>query len=127
MIDLDMSKYDQLEIYLRDQPWNEVRMTFAEIERVMGAKLPKSAQRYRAWWSNNPSNSGLTRAWLNAGYRSEQVDLPGRETCVQANSQTRAGTAGKRNGRSNGTVWVASGKTSQNAPAARRTEGHGRD
>jgi len=82
-----MSKYDQFESYLRGQPWDEVRMTFVEIERVTGAKLPESAKRYRAWWSNNPSNSGLTRAWLNAGFRSEQVDLPGGKLVFRRHQQ----------------------------------------
>jgi hypothetical protein len=73
-----MSKYASLEKYLRDQPWDEVPMTFDDIERVIGAKLPP-AQRYRAWWSNNPSNNVMTKAWLSAGFRTERVDLAGRK------------------------------------------------
>ena len=51
-------------------------MTFEQIERVLGAKLPESKS-YAAWWSNNPSNNVMTRAWLAAGYRSERVDVGG--------------------------------------------------
>ncbi len=29
-------------------------MTFSEIEKVTGVKLPPKAQHHRAWWSNNP-------------------------------------------------------------------------
>ena len=50
-------------------------MSFAEIERVTGVKLPPKAQLQRAWWSNNPSNNVLTKVWLDAGFRSEKVDL----------------------------------------------------
>ncbi|RLP79060.1 hypothetical protein D9R14_09475 [Xanthobacter tagetidis] len=50
-------------------------MTFAEIEALVGHPLPASARRHRAWWSNNPSNSVITWAWLAAGYKSEQVDM----------------------------------------------------
>src|SRR5205807_8896752 len=57
---------------------SQARMTFAEIERVIGSKLPKS-QRYPAWWSNNPSNNVMTRIWLDAGYETEQVDIEGRK------------------------------------------------
>lgn len=84
-----MSKYNLLEKYLREQPEDEVPLTFDEIERVIGAKLPPS-QRYAAWWSNNPSNNVMTRAWLNAGFHSEQVDLKGRKLVfrrVSARSQ----------------------------------------
>ena len=54
-------------------------MTFAEIERVIGIPLPPAAERHPAWWSNNPSNNVMTKVWLDAGYRSERVDLGGRK------------------------------------------------
>jgi hypothetical protein len=69
-----MSKYDALADYLRAQKRDEVPMTFDQIERLIGAKLPASHQ-YRAWWSNNSFNSVMTKAWLDAGFRSEQVDM----------------------------------------------------
>ena len=50
-------------------------MTFADIERVTGVKLPPKAQLHRAWWSNSPSNNVMTKVWLDAGFRSEQVDM----------------------------------------------------
>jgi hypothetical protein len=74
-----MPKYDPLCTYLRAQHFDEVPMTFAEIERVIGAKLPEKSQAHRAWWSNNPSNSVMTKAWLDAGYRTERVDMAGRK------------------------------------------------
>ena len=69
-----MSKYDALGEYLKRQRRNEVPMTFAEIEKITGRKLPASS-RYRAWWSNNDFNSVLTKVWLAAGFRSEQVEM----------------------------------------------------
>ena len=73
-----MSKYDALGAFLRGQGADVVPMTFAEIERVVGAKLPKS-QKHQAWWSNSTSNNVMTQVWLDAGYRSEQVDVVGRK------------------------------------------------
>lgn len=70
-----MSKYDALGEHLRRQPGNEVPMTFAEIEKVVGHKLPRSAYEHRPWWSNNASNSVMTKVWLNAGFRSARVDM----------------------------------------------------
>ncbi|MEA2936481.1 MAG: hypothetical protein QOD74_3127, partial [Variibacter sp.] len=54
-------------------------MTFAEIERITGSKLPPKAQHQRAWWSNNPSNNVMTKVWLEAGYETERVDMAGRK------------------------------------------------
>jgi hypothetical protein len=73
-----MSKYAPLGDFLRQQRGDEVRMTFAQIEKITGARLPASA-RYRAWWSNNATNSVMTRVWLDAGFRSEKVDLESRK------------------------------------------------
>lgn len=70
-----MGKYEPLTEFLQKQPGGEVRMSFAQIERVVGFKLPPVAQRHRAWWSNSPTNNVMTRAWLDAGFRSEQVDM----------------------------------------------------
>jgi hypothetical protein len=74
-----VSKYDRLGDYLRTQRTKEVPMTFAEIERVIGAKLPPNSPQYPAWWSNNPSNNVMTRVWLKAGFRTEQVDVRSRK------------------------------------------------
>jgi hypothetical protein len=74
-----MSKYDRLGDYLRTQRTKEVPMTFAEIERVIGAKLPPNSPQYPAWWSNNPSNNVMTKVWLKAGFRTEQVDVKSRK------------------------------------------------
>ena len=70
-----MSKYGALTRYLNSVPDGEVRLNFADIERVVSTSLPDSARKYRAWWSNNPNNSVMTKAWLDAGFRSEKVDM----------------------------------------------------
>jgi hypothetical protein len=71
------SKYAPLAEHLRMSGLTHVPMTFAKIEELCGAPLPPSARRHRAWWSNNPSNSVITHAWLDAGYRSADVDMEG--------------------------------------------------
>ena len=73
-----MSKYEALGDFLKSQRADRVPMSFAQIERVTGAKLPPSAAKHRPWWSNNPTNSVMTRVWLNAGFESEQVDMAAR-------------------------------------------------
>jgi hypothetical protein len=71
-----MSKYDPLKAYLKGLDGRQVRLTFAEIEGILGFPLPDS-RKVRAWWSNNPWNNVMTRAWLAAGYRTAQVDVAG--------------------------------------------------
>jgi hypothetical protein len=73
-----MSKYGALGDYLKRQRGSVVPMTFAEIEKVTHSKLPASS-RYRAWWSNNDFNSVLTKVWIEAGFKSEQVDMKKRK------------------------------------------------
>jgi hypothetical protein len=74
-----MGKYSPLGEFLRAKRLREVPMTFAEIERITGSKLPPKAQHQRAWWSNNPSNNVMTKVWLEAGYETERVDMAGRK------------------------------------------------
>ena len=73
-----MGKYAPLGDFLRKQRVSRIPMTFVEIERLIGTKLPKS-QQYPAWWSNNPFNNVMTQVWLDAGYKTEEVDVEGRK------------------------------------------------
>jgi hypothetical protein len=68
-----LGKYDALEAHLRRQKAATYEMTFRDIERVLGALLPKRA--YRAeWWANDeaPGASRVQcRSWLRSRYRAE--------------------------------------------------------
>jgi hypothetical protein len=74
-----MGKYEPLGTFLRDQRTEEVQLTFDEIEKITGVKLPPKAQHHRAWWSNNASNNVMTKVWLDAGFESAQVDISARK------------------------------------------------
>jgi hypothetical protein len=80
---MDMSKYEALPQFLGTTAGGIKRMSFAEIERVLGFKLPKSAYEYEAWWSNNPTGHSHSRAWIEAGWRTEAVDLAARKVTFQ--------------------------------------------
>jgi len=92
-----MSKYDALSRFLEEQHAEYVPMSFAEIERVLGFKLPKS-QTIRAWWSNNPNNNVMTKVWLAAGYKTEQVDIEGRKLVFRRDEAARESAAPHRYG-----------------------------
>jgi hypothetical protein len=93
-----MSKYDALGAFLRNQRTDRVPMSFAEVERVTGRKLPPSAAKHRPWWSNNPDNSVMTRVWLNAGFESEQVDMAGRKLVFRRVREPVSSAGGENSG-----------------------------
>lgn len=88
-----MSKYDPLGHFLNSSRFNEVPMTFVEIERVLGFALPERSKKIRAWWSNNPDNSVLTKVWLAAGFRSEQVDMSSQKLVFRRSSSSASKSA----------------------------------
>jgi hypothetical protein len=45
-----------------------VRITFVELETMLGASLPASARRHRSWWGNDSSGRHVqATAWLSIG------------------------------------------------------------
>jgi hypothetical protein len=51
-----------------------VRLSFARIDGLIGSNLPMSAYRNKKWWRNSPS-SAHARAWLDAGWEVQEVNL----------------------------------------------------
>ena len=70
-----MSKYESLPQFLSETGRDAHRMSFREIESVLGFKLPSSAYEYEAWWSNHATGHSHARAWLRFGWRTEAIDL----------------------------------------------------
>jgi hypothetical protein len=70
------NKYNALTDWLK-RP--KLTPTFDEIEKIIGAKLPESAAQYRPWWGNEAAaGSRQCRAWLDAGWEVDSVDLHAR-------------------------------------------------
>ena len=90
-----MSKYGSLGDFLKSQASDRVPMSFAEIERITGVRLPASARKHRPWWSNNATNSVMTKVWLDAGFESEQVDMAGERLVFRRIRATRPGRVPK--------------------------------
>ena len=70
------SKYDGLENHLKFRAafTGLVKLSFARIDGLIGSNLPISAFRDEAWWSNS-SSSIHAKAWLNAGWEVQEVNL----------------------------------------------------
>lgn len=65
-----LGKYDPLGAYLARKRADTLELTFAELERIIGAFLPKGAQRSE-WWTNDfdaAPQAVQIQAWLGAGY-----------------------------------------------------------
>jgi hypothetical protein len=71
-------KYTPLENYLRGLPESqrEVSLGFQQIERILNAKLPSSAYEDWRWWEHETEGNHITqRAWANAGWKIESLDV----------------------------------------------------
>lgn len=77
------TKYHPLFEHLLFSGQGRVEMSFAEVEKVIGAKLAPSARRRKEWWSNNAKGHSQARSWLRANYRTSQVDLAGEKIVFQ--------------------------------------------
>jgi hypothetical protein len=63
-----MNDYDALRDYLKQQKLPELVLSFEAIEEIIGAALPRAAQR-ASWWET---------------LRSPDVKMPQREACLAA-------------------------------------------
>jgi hypothetical protein len=71
------TKYHPLFEHLLFSGQGQLSMTFGEIEALLGAPLPPSARQREEWWSNSASGHSQARAWMNANYKTSNVDLAG--------------------------------------------------
>ena len=80
---VERGKYAPLYRFLRARAGQEWRVSFADLETVLGFTLPESARVHRPWWSNqrNAGGHGHALAWRVAGWKTRAVDLE-RETLV---------------------------------------------
>ena len=73
------SKYFPLFQYLQSHHKKTITLTFEKIEGILKTSLPKSAMTGKAFWSNRTSGGLQARAWMDAGYQVEKVDIRSRK------------------------------------------------
>jgi DNA-binding transcriptional regulator YiaG len=69
------SKYHPLFETLQNSGKDEVTLTLAEIETLLGSTLPPGANADRAWWSNRGTGSVQSSSWMEAGYHVTSINL----------------------------------------------------
>ena len=76
-----MSKYQKLSEHLKhlaSKGHRHWKVSFQEIEKILGFQLPKSAREYQAWWANQTGNGhSQTTGWKSVKWRTEDLDIQG--------------------------------------------------
>ena len=68
-------KYEPLQAHLRRRNGRPEMLSFEDIEAIIGAGLPRSAEAHRSFWANdNQDHHSHARSWMKAGYRVAYVD-----------------------------------------------------
>ncbi|MCI5687347.1 MAG: hypothetical protein MR303_02445 [Emergencia sp.] len=67
-------KYSGLTTYFEKCDEEKIKMSFLEIERILGFKLADSAYLHSAFWANTESHS-IAFGWLDAGYKTQNVNI----------------------------------------------------
>lgn len=73
-IDTD-SRYAKLALHLQEQTFDQVRLTFKEIEEIIASPLPQSAYEHRSWWANDSKSHVQSQQWLDAGWRVSAINM----------------------------------------------------
>ena len=71
-----MSKYDPLSARLTGDDGREWSVTFADLEKLLGFSLPKTARSGQTWWRNTGAQPHQ-RAWAGSGWEVAEVDQAG--------------------------------------------------
>ena len=93
------------------------RVSFSELEAILGFNLPNSARLYRPWWSNQKHSAGHSHAlaWSAAGWKTRSVNLEA-ETLVFERMEVSTGSAnqtvgsGGRTARRRNSIWIRCGQ-----------------
>jgi hypothetical protein len=67
-------KYNLLMKYFEKLKDNKVMLTFDDIEKIIGFKLPKSAYQYIAYWGVGKTHT-ITRSWVENGWKKTDLKL----------------------------------------------------
>jgi len=71
-----MSKYAPFESFLSNTPVHlkNVVFSFAQIEQIIGTRLPPNAYNAKGTWWRNTKTRPQSQSWLAAGWKQDIVD-----------------------------------------------------
>ncbi|ANU16155.1 GNAT family N-acetyltransferase [Planococcus maritimus] len=67
-------KYIPLSHYFEAATNSSIRLTFSEIEQIMGQTLPNAAYLNKSWWKKSKPPAKHFHAWMDAGYRVTDIE-----------------------------------------------------
>lgn len=69
-------KYAPLQRYFQNLPFSQksVKLSFADIEKIVGTSLPPTAHKKEKWWSTIEEKSH-SKAWIYAGFKMADVNI----------------------------------------------------
>lgn len=67
-------KYQALWAYLDEQRGPELKLSFSDVERILGFPLPASSRKHLPHWYGY-AGSAVARAIRDAGWKATKVDL----------------------------------------------------
>ncbi|MTK13320.1 MAG: hypothetical protein F8N39_14915 [Clostridiaceae bacterium] len=67
-------KYELLMKYFESLHGNKVILTYDELEKIIGFKLPKSAYQYNAYWRESKTHT-ITRSWIENRWKITELKL----------------------------------------------------
>ena len=88
-------KYRLLSDYLYSSKDDMVKLTFEDIEKILGFKPPPSAYVHRAFWANTKTHS-IALSWMGVGYETVEVSIKDRYVVFERTPEYRKVAFGKR-------------------------------
>jgi hypothetical protein len=67
-------KFEKLMNFFKQNQGNKIRLTYAEIEKIIGFKLCSSAYKHKPYWSPTKTHT-ITRSWLENGWKISHLEL----------------------------------------------------
>ena len=67
-------KFQELMNYFMQLKGNEIRLTYEDIENILGFKLRDSAYKYKQYWYATKTHT-ITRAWTENKWEISDVEL----------------------------------------------------
>ena len=73
-----IGKNFKLSDFLKRSDKDTIKISFSEIEKLLGFELPQSAKKHRAFWANSDSHT-IALTWMSSGYEISNVDMQNNE------------------------------------------------
>jgi hypothetical protein len=68
-------KHFKLKVFFSESTAASITLTLADIEKIDGLPLPKSARKNKDWWYPRSNCNMMAEAWLTEGYSMVSLDL----------------------------------------------------